>query len=84
MVLLVVAGNVCVAATDAGTGTATEPATAAQTEAGKQGAKHKVYLPGPADDCKRYPEYARNLGFKGPVYLSTNLRGHPGLVFIGQ
>lgn len=73
----------CLAGTSAVAGTSAEPAGVAQTSGG-QATAQKTYIPGPADDCKRYPQFATELGFKGPVYISTNLRGYPGLVFIGR
>lgn len=42
------------------------------------------YEPGPADACKTYPPYVRELKFEGAVYISTNIRGYPGLVFVGR
>jgi hypothetical protein len=59
-----------------------EPPKAATTT--EKVVKQVSYKPGPADACKEYPAYALRLGFDGPVYMSTNLRGYPGLVFIGQ
>lgn len=47
-------------------------------------AQEALHEPGPADACKDYPAYALDLGFEGAVAMSTNIRGYPGLVFIGH
>ena len=43
-----------------------------------------LYTPGPADYCRQFPDYALEQGFGGQVFISTNLKGHKGLVFVGK